>query len=386
MNKREQELRQALKNAIDHAEVVNASGTEDEIKAAMQAAKNAKAALDNQLELQGMSPSEPLNVHIAQNFAKPEGAASDAEKLKAYKSAFVNRLKGKKLTEEQNALMSEFKAAMVEGTDVDGGYIVPEDITTTINQLKQTTDNLEQYVTVQPVKTNKGARTLEVRADSTPLLKVAEMGTIQETDKPQFDRKEYGIEDYAGFLPISNDLLADTDQGLLTFIAQWFAKKSKATRNALILAVLDTLTKVDLKDYKGIKKALNVDLDPAFSATIFTNQDGFNYLDQLMDGTGRPLLQPNPQAPTQSMLFGRNVVVLSNKTLATANSKYPFIIGDLKAAVILWDRKQMSLDMTTVGGNTWYTNSLELRAIEREDVTLWDDEAVIYGTIPVPAS
>jgi HK97 family phage major capsid protein len=105
-----------------------------------------------------------------------------------------------------------------------------------------------------------------------------------------------------------------------------------------------------------------------------------------MDGTGRPLLQPNPQAPTQSMLFGRSVVVLSNKTLPTANSAYPFIIGDLKAAVILWDRKQMSLDMTTVGGNTWYTNSLELRAIEREDVTLWDDEAVIYGTIPVPAS
>ena len=41
----------------------------------------------------------------------------------------------------------------------DGGYIVPEDITTTINQLKQTVDNLEQYVNVQPVSTNKGART-----------------------------------------------------------------------------------------------------------------------------------------------------------------------------------------------------------------------------------
>ena len=62
-------------------------------------------------------------------------------------------------------------------------------------------------------------------------------------------------------------------------------EKSIATRNYLILQEINKLTKVDLKDYKGIKTALHVTLDPAFSAVanIITNQDGFNYLDQLED-------------------------------------------------------------------------------------------------------
>ena len=43
-------------------------------------------------------------------------------------------------------------------------------------------------------------------------------------------------------------------------------EKSIATRNYLILQEINKLTKVDFKDYKGIKTALNVTLDPAFAA------------------------------------------------------------------------------------------------------------------------
>ena len=151
------------------------------------------------------------------------------------------------------------------------------------------------------------------------------------------------------------------------------------------MEVLNGFTKVDLGDYKGIKTTLNVDLDPAFAqnAIIFTNQDGFNYLDQLYDGNGRPLLQDDPQDATQKRLFGRLVVVLSNKTIATDTGKAPFIIGDLKEAIVLWDRKQMSLDMTKEGGEAWRSNTTEFRAIEREDVTAWDTEAVVYGQIDI---
>ena len=72
---------------------------------------------------------------------------------------------------------------------------------------------------------------------------------------------------------------------LESYLRQWIAKKSIATRNYLILQEINKLTKVDLKDYNGLKKTLNVTLDPIFAAvaTIFTNQDGFNYLDQLED-------------------------------------------------------------------------------------------------------
>ncbi|HDR8065837.1 TPA: phage major capsid protein [Bacillus thuringiensis] len=384
MDKREQELRQKVADLKAKAEEFNNSGKYEEAKAKIEEAKNVKNELDNYLAMKQIQVPEPVN---SQAGILPPTSVKNEDP--SYKDVFMKAIRGQSLSHEEASVMQEYKAALSENTGKDGGYIVPEDITTTINQLKQTIDNLEQYVNVQPVSTNKGARTLEKRAASTPFAPLSEYGkpnAMQEIASPEFDRLSYAIEDYAGFLPVPNDLLDDTDQALEEYLRQWIAKKSIATRNYLILQELNKLTKVDFKDYKGIKTALNVTLDPAFAAeaNIFTNQDGFNYLDQLEDKNGRPLLQPDPTNPTRSLLSGKPVITLSNKTIATdQDGKAPFIVGNLKEAIILWDRKQLSIDMTTEGGNAWRTNTSEFRAIEREDVTPWDTEAVVYGQIIV---
>ncbi|MGH1280867.1 phage major capsid protein [Bacillus basilensis] len=384
MDKREQELRQKVADLKAKAEEFNNSGKYEEAKAKIEEAKNAKNELDNYLAMMQIQVSDPVN---SQAGVLPPSSVKNEDP--SYKEVFMKAIRGQNLSHEEASVMKEYKAALSENSGKDGGYIVPEDITTTINQLKQTVDSLEQYVNVQPVSTNKGARTLEKRAASTPFAPLSEYGkpnAMQEIASPEFDRLSYAIEDYAGFLPVPNDLLDDTDQALEEYLRQWIAKKSIATRNYLILQELNKLTKVDFKDYKGIKTALNVTLDPAFAAgaNIFTNQDGFNYLDQLEDKNGRPLLQPDPTNPTRSLLSGKPVITLSNKTIATdKDGKAPFIVGDLKEAIILWDRKQLSIDMTTEGGNAWRTNTSEFRAIEREDVTPWDTEAVVYGQIIV---
>ncbi|QDD83842.1 phage major capsid protein [Bacillus cereus] len=384
MDKREQELRQKVADLKAKAEEFNNSGKYEDAKAKIEEAKNAKNELDNYLAMKQIQVPEPIN---SQAGVLPPASVKNEDP--SYKDVFMKAIRGQSLSHEEASVMQEYKATLSENTGKDGGYIVPEDITTTINQLKQTVDNLEQYVNVQPVSTNKGARTLEKRAASTPFAPLSEYGkpnAMQEIASPEFDRLSYAIEDYAGFLPVPNDLLDDTDQALEEYLRQWIAKKSIATRNYLILQELNKLTKVDFKDYKGIKTALNVTLDPAFAAgaNIFTNQDGFNYLDQLEDKNGRPLLQPDPTNPTRCLLSGKPVITLSNKTIATdKDGKAPFIVGNLKEAIILWDRKQLSIDMTTEGGNAWRTNTSEFRAIEREDVTLWDTEAVVYGQIIV---
>ncbi|MED4443421.1 phage major capsid protein [Bacillus thuringiensis] len=384
MDKREQELRQKVADLKAKAEEFNNSGKYEDAKAKIEEAKNAKNELDNYLAMKQIQVPEPVN---SQAGVLPPASVKNEDP--SYKDVFMKAIRGQSLSHEEASVMQEYKAALSENTGKDGGYIVPEDITTTINQLKQTVDNLEKYVNVQPVSTNKGARTLEKRAASTPFAPLSEYGkpnAMQEIASPEFDRLSYAIEDYAGFLPVPNDLLDDTDQALEEYLRQWIAKKSIATRNYLILQELNKLTKVDFKDYKGIKTALNVTLDPAFAAgaNIFTNQDGFNYLDQLEDKNGRPLLQPDPTNPTRSLLSGKPVITLSNKTIATdKDGKAPFIVGNLKEAIILWDRKQLSIDMTTEGGNAWRTNTSEFRAIEREDVTPWDTEAVVYGQIIV---
>ena len=305
-----------------------------------------------------------------------------------YKALFFKAIRGQKLTSEELDIMEQYKARLSSQTGEDGGYIIPEDIQTRINELRQSSDDLRQYVTVVPVSTNKGARTLEKRADHTPFAPLSEYGdpnAMQEIESPKFDRLSYAIEDYAGFLPVPNTVLEDTDQALEEYLINWIAKKSKATDNHLILEVINSFDKKTVEGYQGLKSILNIDLDPAFlpDAKIYTNQDGFNYLDQLEDGNGRPLLQPDPTQPTRKLLFGYPVVRLSNKTIATQNNLAPFIIGDLKEAIVLWDRKQLSIDMTKEGGNAWRTNTTEFRAIQREDVTAWDDEAVVYAQIDI---
>ncbi|WP_242292692.1 phage major capsid protein [Bacillus cereus group sp. BfR-BA-01441] len=384
MDKREQELRQKVADLKAKAEEFNNSSKYEDAKAKIEEAKNAKNELDNYLAMMQIQVSDPVN---SQAGVLPPASVKNEDP--SYKEVFMKAIRGQNLSHEEASVMQEYKAALSENSGKDGGYIVPEDITTTINQLKQTVDSLEQYVNVQPVSTNKGARTLEKRAASTPFAPLSEYGkpnAMQEIASPEFDRLSYAIEDYAGFLPVPNDLLDDTDQALESYLRQWIAKKSIATRNYLILQEINKLTKVDLKDYNGLKTTLNVTLDPIFAgaANIFTNQDGFNYLDQLEDKNGRPLLQPDPTNPTRKLFSGKPVIVLSNKTIATdKDGKAPFIVGDLKEAVILWDRKQLSIDMTKEGGNAWRTNTSEFRAIEREDVTLWDQEAVVYGQITI---
>ena len=384
MDKHEQELRQKVADLKAKAEEFNNSGKYEEAKTKIEEAKNAKNELDNYLAMMQIQVSDPVN---SQAGVLPPSSVKNEDP--SYKEVFMKAIRGQNLSHEEASVMQEYKAALSENSGKDGGYIVPEDITTTINQLKQTVDSLEQYVNVQPVSTNKGARTLEKRAASTPFAPLSEYGkpnAMQEIASPEFDRLSYAIEDYAGFLPVPNDLLDDTDQALESYLRQWIAKKSIATRNYLILQEINKLTKVDLKDYNGLKTTLNVTLDPMFAAAanIFTNQDGFNYLDQLEDKNGRPLLQPDPTNPTRKLFSGKPVIVLSNKTIATdKDGKAPFIVGDLKEAVILWDRKQLSIDMTKEGGNAWRTNTSEFRAIEREDVTLWDQEAAVYGQITI---
>lgn len=160
------------------------------------------------------------------------------------------------------------------------------------------------------------------------------------------------------------------------------------TRNQLVLTLLDTKTKVPLASLDDIKHVLNVDLDPSISqgAIILTNQDGFHYLDTQKDSDGRDLLQPNPLNPTQKMFKGKPIVVMANRWLpstGTTTKLAPMIIGDLKEAVVLFDRQQYSIASTNVGGKSFARNSTDVRAIQREDVRAFDLDAVVYGQLTI---
>ncbi|MGS2797948.1 phage major capsid protein [Bacillus velezensis] len=395
MSKKEIALRQQFTEKKQQADKALQEGNTDEARALLDEVKQLK----NQIELmtEGRSldvPDLPGGVNfVPEQERNPEGRAGDTgakeERQKMFTQAFMKSLRGKRLTEEERDLFeSEEFRAMSGKNEEDGGILIPEDISRTIKELKREQEQqLEQYVTVEPVATRSGTRMLEKNSDMTPFAVLEEMDEIAETDQPKFTKLSYNITDYAGILPLSNTLLQDTDQAIMSYVARWFVKKSITTRNALILSILDSLKKVQFKGLDNIKKTLNVTLDPAISAgaIIMTNQNGFDYLDQLKDGDGKYLLKDIPTEPTNKMLFGRRVVVISNKVLKTVSGKAPMIIGDLKEAIVLFDRQQQSIASTDVGAGAFETNTTKVRAIEREDVKLWDSEAVVYGQLTLSA-
>lgn len=282
---------------------------------------------------------------------------------------------------------------MTEGTKADGGYTVPEDIKTKVDQYKKAMFSLESLVDVETVKTNTGKRAFQKKAQVTGFKVVAESGKIQATETPQFELLSYDIKKYAGYLPVTNELLADSDANIINTLVKWLGEEDVATKNAQILAAIGTKAETDLKNIDGIKKAINVTLGSAFagSVTILTNDDGLQYLDTLVDKNGRYLLTPSIQDPAKKVLaVGAStipIVVVPNSVMATKTNKVPFVIGDLKEAVKIFDREKLSI-MTSNTAAVGQLNAFEMdltlfRGIERFDCKVRDSDAFVNGTITV---
>jgi len=285
-----------------------------------------------------------------------------------------------------NHIRTKFRNAMSEGSGQDGGYTVPQDIQTRINELRERKDALQNLITLEPVTTLTGSRVFKKRSQQTGFVEVQEGGTISEKATPQFTVLNYSVKKYAGFFRVTNELLKDSNEAIVNTLVRWIGDESRVTRNKLILSVLGTKAKTAIADADDIKAALNIQLDPVFryTSSIVTNQDGFNWLDTLKDANGNYLLQPSVSSPTGKQLFGVPIVMVSNKDLpsdTTTGTKAPIIIGDLKESIVMFERQGTEILSSNVAMDAFETDVTLWRAIEREEVKIRDNEAFIYGEV-----
>jgi HK97 family phage major capsid protein len=330
------------------------------------------------------------------------GTKSEERDLKEleneYRGIFLKGIRRKSITAEERSIIDEYEkravmhtGGIVGNTDGDSGLVLPQDIQTTINGLMRQFNDLSQYVNVQNVTALSGSRVLEKDADMVPFADVDEYGTIANTDNPKFTPISYAVKKRAGILPLTNELISDSDQNIVQYVTNWIGKKAVVTRNHHILTLLNTLTKKSLANADAIKKVLNVDLDPAISqnSIIMTNQDGYHWMDTQKDGNGRYLLQDDITQPGRKLFKGRPVAVVSNRqlqTVAGTTSMAPFIVGDLKQLIVLFNRRYFELASTKEGGDAFVRDTTNLRTIMRDDYKLWDNGAAVYGQIDVTAT
>lgn len=286
------------------------------------------------------------------------------------------------------------KATMTEGTDADGGYTVPEDIRTQIEKYRDAKFSLRQLVRVNNVTTKSGAYTFKARADQTGFSEIAEGGNVGAAATPKFERVSWTIKKYGGYLPVTNELLKDSDANIVNTVVEWMGDEARVTDNKNILAVMKTFTAKTLTAdgiLDELKTIINVDLGQAFAGTvsIVTNDNGLNILDALKDANGLPLLTPNPQdAMKKQIRAGANViplVVVPNADLPNDTTKIPFFVGDMREAIDLRDRQAMEIissNTAVVGTLNAFEDDLNIwRGILREGVVKRDAKALYYATL-----
>lgn len=272
-------------------------------------------------------------------------------------------------------------------TDENGnaiGLTIPQDIETAINTLKRQYDSLEQYVNVEKVGTSNGSRVFEKWSDITPLTNLdAEDGVIADNDDPKLSTIKYLIKRYAGITTVTNTLLKDTAENILAWLSSWIAKKVVVTRNTAIIAAMNAApTKPTLATFDDIKKMALTAVDPAIRVTSFfmTNTSGIAVLATVKDADGRYLLQRDVTQPENYMIEGKQVIEIADKWLPSNKGAMPLYFGDLKQAVTLFDRENMSLLSTNIGGGAFEKDLTKLRVIDRFDVKTTDADAFVAGS------
>lgn len=316
------------------------------------------------------------------------GKAGDFGKKNSIVKTFVNAIRSGIRREPVSKEDMEILNSMREGSDPDGGLTVPADISTQIRELRRSEDALENEVTVENTSNIKGSRVYEVNADSVPFDTIDEESVFPDVDTPVLKKVEYAVKKFGGILKVTYELLKDSDTNIIAFLTNWAAKKCRATRNNLILKKLDEMTsgfEVEVTDVDGLKDIFNVELDPAIAAgsKIITNQSGFNWLDKLKDKDGDYILQKDPTQPTRRLLFGSYPVrVVSNRTIKNSAGKVPLYCGNLKEALVLFDRENMTIDISAEAGDLWKKDQTGIKVRERLDCQIIDDSAVVKAEIP----
>lgn len=303
------------------------------------------------------------------------------------------------------------KGLMTEGTNSAAGYLVPKDVQTSVNEFKSERFSLADYVNKENVTTNKGSRVYRNKNTSAAFAKVLEGGRLPLATNPTYSIIEYNISDYGGIIPVTNDLIMDSDVNIEKEIIKHLAECRNDTFNSEIKTLITTKNETTITDLASIRAYLIKGLGGAYtkSSKIYVNDDSYAWLANLQDTNHRDYFFYNPADSGQIAInIGGGIIVpvvhipnsvWASTPAASNKTKMPVIIGDLKAAFTIYDRQQMSvtasntasIEITTGSGNDAVTTTLNafqdnltfFKAFLRADFKTIDNNAFLNGALTV---
>lgn len=377
MTEKMQELlakREELLNKVNSLMAENKMDSEEATALCAEAAKN-EVAINNLEKIENIQkgvPTEPVSNKDSNGF-----------------KIVANAIKTGKFV---NALGDPLYTGGLNGES----YLLPEDVKLAINIKKKEWLSAKEIVNVETTFALKGSVNFGTDP-SAGLVAFDDGDEVDSSDLPSFSQKPFEIKWYGAIIPVSQILTGAEQAGLMQFINIWFIRRSIITENTKIFAAFkagyNSGTPKSLANEAALRKSINTDLDPAYVKSagmkIVTNQDGFDYLDSLLDDNKRPLLQPDPTDPTAHRYKGFPIKVFSNTQLPntttgsgqTAVTKIPFIYGDTNDGVTFKEYENYFFDTDNGKGIGFTKNQVLLKVIEGFDVVAMNGDAYIYGEI-----
>lgn len=293
-----------------------------------------QAAIDAELS---KATSTPLTGKPGAKMGKDEvektGRASDE-----YKGSFWNAMRVK-------APMPSVLNALQEGTDSEGGYLVPDEFERTLVEALEEENVFRTLAHV--IRTSSGDRKIPVVASKGSASWVDEEGAYQESDDA-FSQVSIGAYKLGTMIKVSEELLADSVFDLEAYISKEFARRIGAREEESFfngdgkgkpLGILAATGGAEVGVTAASATAITADevIDLFYSlkapyrknAVWVLNDATVKQIRKLKDSTGQYLWQPSLIAGTPDTILGRPVKTSAFMPTAAAGAK-TIAFGDFK--------------------------------------------------------
>lgn len=262
----------------------------------------------------------------------------------------------------------------------DGAVIIPETILAPEHEQHQF-PRLGNLVRKVAVSTTTGK--LPVFMTSTDTLKAhTEYAPTNKGATPEIKPILWDLNTYTGAYAFSQELISDSSYNWEAELRSRLVELRDNTDDSLIMTALTNgVTAVASDDpVSALKTALNVTLKPqdSQSASIILSQSAYDIVDQLVDGEGRPLLQPAVANATGYSILGKTVVIVDDNLFPTGVNA---IVAPLNKAVINFKLAEITGQFQDTY-DIWYK---QLGIFLREDVVQARKDLIINLKLSKPA-
>lgn len=363
VKQRSSEVERAIDEAQTDEEIATVEKTVDEIEKELADKEAEKEKVEQEIsdleaELDAANANEPKT--NAQRGGKKDMTTRNKEKLEEIRSG-INKF-------------VHSKGSIREGfTSEEGEALIPKELLTPEKTPEDVID-LRKFVKVVPVNSASGTYPVISKSGS-KMHTVKELEANPQLANPVLLPVDYKVETRRGYIPLSQEIIDDATYDVTGLIAEEIDDQSLNTSNTDIAAVLKTAPAKAVVGVEGLKTLVNKEIKKVYNIRFFVSSSMFDALDQLKDKNGRFLLQDSITAESGKKLLGKDIVVLDDDMIGTAEGDMVGFVGDSEAFVKFFDRKKVSL--------AWVENQIYgklLAGVVRYDVKAADPKAGYYVT------